>query len=60
MAPSHSGRYGPVHKAFAGLTPELQWQLDQDLRQLVAEFNCSGDETMVVPGEYLEAVVLKQ
>lgn len=52
--------YGPMHKAFASLTPELQRQLDQDLQRLIAEFNCSGDETMVVPSEYLEVVVLKK
>lgn len=52
--------YGPMHKAFASLSPELQRQLDQDLQQLIAEFNCSGDETMVVPSEYLEVVVLKR
>lgn len=52
--------YGPTHKAFASLTPELQRRLELDLQQLIAEFNCSGDETMVVPSEYLEVVVLKK
>jgi len=52
--------YGPVHKAFAGLSPEARPQLEQDLIDLVAEFNTSGDRTMVVPSEYLEVVVVKQ
>jgi hypothetical protein len=27
---------------------------------LIDEFNVSGDETMVVPGEYLEVVVVRK
>ena len=52
--------YGPVHKAFAGLSPEARPQFEQDLIDLIAEFNISGDRTMVVPSEYLEVVVVKQ
>jgi SAM-dependent methyltransferase len=52
--------YGPVHKAFAALPPEAQICLEQDLIDLVDEFNRSGDATMVVPGEYLEAVIIKK
>jgi len=52
--------YGPVHKAFLSLSPDGQQQLAADLETLIARFNCSGDETMVVPGEYLEIVVLKK
>ena len=51
--------YGPVHKAFAGLPAEKQPQLEKDLIDLIAEFNTSGDSTMIVPGEYLEVVVVK-
>lgn len=51
--------YGPVHKAFANLSPEAQERLAQDLIGLVGRFNTSGDSTMVVPGEYLEVVVKK-
>jgi ubiquinone/menaquinone biosynthesis C-methylase UbiE len=52
--------YGPVHTAFAALPGAGQQALEQDLRDLIARFNCSGDETMVVPGEYLEVVVIKK
>jgi ubiquinone/menaquinone biosynthesis C-methylase UbiE len=52
--------YGPVHKAFAGLSPEGQGRLERDLLALVAEFNTSGDSTMVVPAEYLEVVVVRK
>jgi SAM-dependent methyltransferase len=49
--------YGPVLKTFAALPPAAQAALERDLRALVGQFNCSGDEAMVVPGEYLEVVV---
>lgn len=52
--------YGPVHKAFLALPPAGQEALAADLRSLIDTFNCAGDGTMVVPGEYLEIVVLKR
>jgi len=51
------GYYGPVLKAFAALPPQQQALLEEDLLQLVGQFNRSGDATMVVPSEYLEAVI---
>ena len=52
--------YGPVHKAFASLPPEGAARLEQDLVNLIREFNTSGDQTMVVPAEYLEVVIAKK
>jgi ubiquinone/menaquinone biosynthesis C-methylase UbiE len=52
--------YGPTHKAFAALPAEGQARLEQDLVDLIAAFNRSGDETMVVPAEYLEVVIRKR
>ena len=52
--------YGPVHKAFAGLSPDGQKRLEQDLISLVNDFNSSGDSTMVVPSEYVEVVIVKK
>jgi SAM-dependent methyltransferase len=52
--------YGPVHKAFASLPAEGQAALERDLLELIATFNVSGDSTMVVPGEYLEVVIVKK
>jgi SAM-dependent methyltransferase len=52
--------YGPVHKAFMSLSPESQGFLEEDLIDLIDEFNASGDSTMVVPSEYLEAVIVKR
>ena len=39
---------------------EGQARLEQDLIELIDEFNSSGDSTMVVPAEYLEVVVVKK
>jgi ubiquinone/menaquinone biosynthesis C-methylase UbiE len=52
--------YGPVHKAFGGLSTEGRVRLERDLLALIAEFNTSGDSTMVVPAEYLEVVVVRK
>ena len=52
--------YGPVHKAFAGLSADAQQRLERDLISLVGEFNRSGDSKMVVPSEYVEVVITKK
>ncbi|MGQ0699172.1 MAG: class I SAM-dependent methyltransferase [Panacagrimonas sp.] len=52
--------YGPILKAFAALDPAGQSGLERDLLQLVAQFNRSGDSTMVVPSEYLEIVITRR
>ena len=52
--------YGPVLKAFAALTPPAQSALEHDIRSLIAQFNRSGDSTMVVPSEYLQVIVTRQ
>jgi SAM-dependent methyltransferase len=49
--------YGPVLKTFAALQPEAQEALRKELLWLISEFNRSGDDTMVVPSEYLEVVI---
>ncbi len=49
--------YGPVLKAFASLEPPARKALNDDLIALIGRFNRSGDDTMVVPGEYLEVVI---
>lgn len=52
--------YGPVHRAFAGLPADGHARLTRDLRALVASCNTSGDDTVVIPSEYLEVVITKQ
>jgi ubiquinone/menaquinone biosynthesis C-methylase UbiE len=51
--------YGPVLKTFAALDPAKQAALESDLKALIAQFNRSGDATMVVPSEYLEIVITR-
>jgi SAM-dependent methyltransferase len=52
--------YGPVLKTFAALDAGAQAALTSDLLALIAQFNRSGDGTMVVPSEYLEIVMTKR
>jgi len=52
--------YGPVLKTYAALRPDAQAALDRDLLALIARFNRSGDDTMVVPGQYLEVVATRR
>jgi SAM-dependent methyltransferase len=51
--------YGPMLKAFDALTPAGRAALERDLLSLVDAFNRSGDQTMVVPSEYLEVVITR-
>jgi ubiquinone/menaquinone biosynthesis C-methylase UbiE len=52
--------YGPVLKTFAALDATKQAQLTADLKTLIAQFNEADDGTMVVPSEYLQAVIVKR
>lgn len=52
--------YGPVLKAFAALDAEAREALEADLYALIDRFNTARDGTLVLPGEYLEAVITKQ
>ena len=51
--------YGPVHKAFAALDAERQAALEADVIALLRSFNRGGEERLVVPGEYLETVIVR-
>ncbi|MGE5640881.1 MAG: class I SAM-dependent methyltransferase [Clostridia bacterium] len=52
--------YGPTHKAFAALDAEKGAALERDITRLLEQFNIAGTSSLVVPGEYLEVVVLKR
>jgi ubiquinone/menaquinone biosynthesis C-methylase UbiE len=52
--------YGPTLKAFDAVGEAGRVVLEMDLRDLVARFDRAGDGTMVVPSEYLEAVIVKR
>ncbi|WP_298352727.1 class I SAM-dependent methyltransferase [Rhodoblastus sp.] len=51
--------YGPMLKAFAALDPDRRKLLRQDLMALAEKFNRSQDDSLVVPGEYIEAVIVR-
>jgi SAM-dependent methyltransferase len=51
--------YGPAHKAFASLDPAGQDRLHADLESLLESRNVGGPESLVVPAEYLETVVVR-
>jgi ubiquinone/menaquinone biosynthesis C-methylase UbiE len=51
--------YGPVHKAFAVLDAERQTSLEAELLALLRRKNKGGANGLVVPGEYLETVIVK-
>jgi ubiquinone/menaquinone biosynthesis C-methylase UbiE len=52
--------YGPVLKAFASLNPEARKALERDLLALLDHNNLAKDGTLVLPSEYLEAVITKK
>jgi ubiquinone/menaquinone biosynthesis C-methylase UbiE len=52
--------YGPTFKTFAALDALSQEALAHDMRELVAKYNRSVDDTMVVPSEYLEVVATRR
>ena len=52
--------YGPALKAFEALDAADREALARDIVDLVGRLNTSGDETMVVPGEYLEVIITKR
>ena len=54
------GYYGTVLKAFEALDTARQQELTGELKDLIARFNKARDGTMVVPAEYLQAVIVKR
>lgn len=52
--------YGPTHRAFAALDAAGQAALQADLLELLNRLNRGGKDTLIVPSEYLEAVVTRK
>ena len=52
--------YGPTHKAYAALDPARQARLTEDITNLLERLNVGGVHSLVVPGEYLEVVIIKK
>lgn len=52
--------YGPTVKAFAALDATRQAALEKDITVLLEKLNVAGKSSLVVPGEYLEVVIVKR
>ena len=52
--------YGPTLKAFAALEEQARQSLEADIVALLERLNVAGGHSLVVPGEYLEVVVVKR
>jgi hypothetical protein len=52
--------YGPVNKAFGALDSHGQALLEHDILELLARCNTAGAASLVVPSEYLDAVIVKR
>jgi ubiquinone/menaquinone biosynthesis C-methylase UbiE len=52
--------YGPVAKAFGAIDSKAQQALETDLYGLIDQFNVARDGGLVIPSEYLEAIVTKR
>ncbi|MBL8467067.1 class I SAM-dependent methyltransferase [Methyloversatilis discipulorum] len=51
--------YGPMHKAFGAVAPDVRPALERDILALLGELNVGGPDALVVPGEYLEVVITR-
>jgi ubiquinone/menaquinone biosynthesis C-methylase UbiE len=51
--------YGPVHKAFAALDAAGQQALHEALLELLEKYNRGGRGALIVPGDYLEVVIVR-
>lgn len=52
--------YGPVHKAFAALPFDKAQALEQDMSDLFNRLNRGGRDSLVMPSDYLEAVITRR
>jgi ubiquinone/menaquinone biosynthesis C-methylase UbiE len=52
--------YGPTNRAFAALDAAKQAALESDIIELLELMNRGGRNSLIVPSEYLEAVVTKR
>jgi ubiquinone/menaquinone biosynthesis C-methylase UbiE len=51
---------GPMVRLYPTLDENLKAQFDRDFEQILHSFNRSGDDTLLLPSEYLEAVIIKK
>jgi SAM-dependent methyltransferase len=50
----------PMVKLYSSLDDDMKIQFDRDIDQILHSFNRSGDDTMLLPSEYLEVVIIKK
>lgn len=50
---------GPAKHLYESLDPSQREALAQDMREVVRRFNRSGDETLLIPSDYLEVVAVR-
>ena len=48
--------FGPAIRAFSSSNPNAQKKLAEEMADLIAEFNCAGNGTILARSEYLEIV----
>ncbi len=51
--------YGPTLKTFAALDGNTRAALERDITNLLDRLNTAGSHSLVVPGEYLEVMIVK-
>jgi SAM-dependent methyltransferase len=51
--------YGPTHQAFATLDPDGQRALELEITGLLEGMNSGGPQSLVVPAEYLQVVLVR-
>ena len=49
-----------MHKAFESLDEDGREALENDLKELIGEWNISDDETAILPSDYLEVVAVRR
>ncbi len=49
-----------MHKAFGSLDADGREALEKNLKELIGDWNISGDETVVLPADYLEVVAIRR
>jgi len=52
--------YGPMYKAFGALDTDRQQQLSNEITALLEKLNVGGENSLVVPSEYMEVVITRK
>jgi ubiquinone/menaquinone biosynthesis C-methylase UbiE len=52
--------YGPLHRAYSAMEAKPRGELIDEITALLVRRNVGGPSSLVVPGEYLEIVIVKE